>query len=78
MLQVEIAYSLASLLSCFCVIFLWQHRFGVLLGWVMQFAWIHYWIITGQEGIILLDGGILIFCGVKYYQYIRGENATRM
>tara|TARA_R110000803_G_scaffold15680_6_gene43170 strand:+ start:858 stop:1079 length:222 start_codon:yes stop_codon:yes gene_type:complete len=71
--NVEVGYSLASLLSAFCVVFQWQHRFGVLLGFVMQIAWIHYWSLTGQQGIIILDGGILICCGVKYVSYWRGK-----
>ena len=69
--QVEIAYSLTSLLSAYCVIFQWRHRFGVLLGWVMQIHWIHFWVLTGQEGIIILDLGILLFCAIKYIQYFR-------
>jgi len=67
--QIEIAYSLASLLSASCIIFQWHHRFGVLLGLVMQTAWIHYWIFTGQEGILILDAGILICCLIKYVNY---------
>ena len=71
MLATEIIYSLISLVSVFCVTFIWHHRFGVLLGVVMQFLWIHHWLITGQEGILLLDGGILLCCSVKYYLYTR-------
>jgi len=73
--QVEIAYSLSSLLSAVCIIFVWNHRFGVLLGSVMQFIWIHYWLVTGQEGIIILDLGILIFCLIKYYKYCKRPQA---
>ena len=73
--QIEMAYSLASLLSAFCVIFVWHHRFGVLLGFAMQFLWIHYWLVTGQEGIIILDLGILVFCLVKYYKYCKQPQA---
>ena len=73
MYQVEIAYSIMSLLSAFCVIFVWHHRFGVLLGMVMQVMWIHFWLTTGQEGIIILDAGILICCGWKYYLYWRAS-----
>ena len=71
--SIEITYSLVSLLSVFCVTFIWHHRFGVLLGVVMQFFWLHYWVFTGQEGIIILDGGILIFCTVKYFKYWRDQ-----
>jgi hypothetical protein len=49
----------------------WHHRFGVLLGLVMQFAWIHFWLSTGQEGIIILDAGILVFCAIKYIKYFK-------
>jgi len=71
---VEISYSLASLLSAFCVVFVWHHRFGVLLGLVMQFAWIHFWLSTGQEGIIILDAGILVFCAIKYIKYLKEKD----
>ncbi len=72
--QVEIAYSVASALSAYCVIFQWRHRFGVLLGWVMQIAWVHFWMLTEQQGIIILDLSILIFCAVKYFKYCFGDN----
>jgi hypothetical protein len=72
--NVEVGYSLASLLSAFCIIFQWRHRFGVLLGLVMQTAWIHFWIFTGQEGILILDAGILICCLVKYTSYWHGPH----
>lgn len=73
LMLIEVAYSLGSLMSAFCIIFQWKPCFGVLLGVVMQLLWIHYWVFTGQEGIILLDGGILLFCTIKYLKYGRKQ-----
>jgi len=46
-------------------------RVGVLLGFFMQFMWVHYWYTTGQLGIILLDIGILFIYTTRLVKYWR-------
>ena len=69
MLLVQFSYSVATLISAYSVVFQWSPRVGVLLGFFMQFAWVHYWYTTGQIGIILLDAGILIIYIMRLIKY---------
>lgn len=65
MIFLQLAYSMTTLLSAYSVIFQWYPKFGVWLGFLMQVAWIHYWCITGQLGIIFLDLGLLFLYLLK-------------
>mgnify|MGYP003661289024 CR=1 FL=1 len=65
LLLLQLAYSIATLISAYSVIFQWYPKFGVWLGFLMQVAWIHYWCITGQLGIIFLDLGLLFLYLLK-------------
>ena len=40
----------------------------------MQVLWIHYWCITGQVGIILLDLGLLLIYILKLIFDMKGVN----
>ena len=59
MIYIELIYSFLTLISAYTVVFQFYPVFGVFLGAIMQFLWIHFWTVTGQEGIILLDFGLL-------------------
>jgi hypothetical protein len=76
MIWIEISYSITTLISAYSVVFQWLPRAGVLLGFFMQFAWVHYWYTTGQIGIILLDCGILLIYTMRLVKYcrIKGKN----
>tara|TARA_B110000902_G_C14080617_1_gene502974 strand:- start:170 stop:421 length:252 start_codon:yes stop_codon:yes gene_type:complete len=65
MIFLQLAYSITTLISAYSVIFQWYPKFGVWLGFLMQVAWIHYWCITGQLGIIFLDLGLLFLYLLK-------------
>jgi len=65
LLLLQLVYSITTLLSAYSVIFQWYPKFGVWLGFLMQVAWIHYWCITGQIGIIFLDLGLLFLYLLK-------------
>ena len=65
MIFLQLAYSITTLISAYSVIFQWYPKFGVWLGFLMQVAWIHYWCITGQIGIIFLDLGLLFLYLLK-------------
>ena len=69
MIWIEISYSIATLISAYSVVFQWLPRVGVLLGFFMQFAWVHYWYATGQFGIIILDCGILLIYTMRLVKY---------
>jgi hypothetical protein len=71
MLAIEISYSISTLISAYSVVFQWWPRIGVLLGFFMQFLWVHYWYTTGQLGIILLDMGILIIYVLRLVKYTK-------
>jgi len=74
LLFLQLAYSTATLISAYSVIFQWCPKFGVWLGFLMQLAWIHYWCITGQVGIILLDLGLLLIYILKLIFDMKGVN----
>lgn len=76
MITVQISYSIATLISAYSVVFQWMPRVGVLLGFFMQFAWVHYWYTTGQMGIIILDSGILLIYVLRLIQYWRERCST--
>lgn len=65
-------------LSCLTLISIWMVtnpstlRLGMLMGLVMQAAWILWWVHTGQEGIILLDLGILIIYSKRLWRRTHG------
>lgn len=71
MLDVQIAYSIVTLISAYTVVFQYHPRVGVLLGAIMQFAWIHYWYTTAQLGIIILDLGILLIYLLRILGYLK-------
>ena len=71
MFLIELSYSIATLISAYTVIYQWMPRVGVLLGFFMQFMWVHYWYTTGQLGIILLDIGILFIYTTRLMKYWR-------
>jgi hypothetical protein len=75
MIFLQLAYSIATLISAYSVIFQWYPKFGVWLGFFMQVAWIHYWCITGQLGIILLDLGLLLIYILRLIRYLKGRYA---
>ena len=75
MIFLQLAYSIATLISAYSVIFQWYPKFGVWLGFLMQVAWIHYWCITGQLGIILLDLGLLLIYILRLIRYLKGRYA---
>ncbi len=76
MLYIELIYSILTLISAFTVVFQFYPTFGVLLGAVMQIAWIHLWTVTGQFGIILLDFGLLCIFGMRIIDIIRRKFKT--
>jgi|TARA_B110000285_G_scaffold47103_1_gene53075 hypothetical protein len=47
-------------------------RVGMFLGLVMQAVWVLWWLRTGQEGIILLDLGILIIYSKRLWRIGNG------
>jgi hypothetical protein len=58
MLWIELAMSTVTLYSIWLVCY--GHLLpGISLGILLQFFWITLWIVTAQQGIILLDFGIL-------------------
>jgi hypothetical protein len=59
MFYVELIYSFLTLISAYAVIFQFYPVLGVYIGAIMQVLWIHLWTVTGHEGIILLDFGLL-------------------
>jgi hypothetical protein len=76
MIIVQISYSIATLISAYSVVFQYMPRVGVLLGFFMQFAWVHYWYTTGQLGIIILDSGILLIYVLRLIKYWRERCLT--
>lgn len=57
---IEIIFSFATLCSIWMVTHAETLRSGMVFGLFMQCMWIGWWVHTGQEGIIVLDLGILL------------------
>ena len=68
----EVIFSSITLISIWMVTHPETLRVGMFLGLVMQAVWILWWLHTGQEGIILLDLGILIIYSKRLWRIGHG------
>ena len=72
MFWIEVSLSLCTLFSIWMITN--RKDGGVLLGFLLQFLWVYYWIfVTNQYGFVLIDCGMLLVFGSKLLKDYRGK-----